>query len=499
MSEAVIIFTIFIVFIIILYITFNGIEIFLPSHTEVPKLKFKNKGCNTYTSPSSSRLHSRHDTSDTNSPEREKLMALIKKERPDGEALDVAVSPNILNVNNGLNSLILNYYMKQHDTNILISPFSLLSCFTLLLPLLSDNSIELKQIVTLFKITNPSRFINDLIACRAHLNRCIETYNTFVVNNDFIIKDSYKDRLKLIGDYKSFDPDKAADIIVDLNSTVKIKTHEMIPRIVDENDITPDTDMVLLNTIYFKGTWQHKFDKTATTKKTFHGLKDERQVDMMILNDKSFNYFEDDDKQVICLEYKYNDISNLFDEERYDRTLRTIGTHISTHTSTHTSTPIGKSTRISSCMSMVIVLPKSNKDMYDVNYDTKDVLSKLYSSSSKNKKVDIELPKFECATTLDLVPFFKNNDVTKIFEGIDINHALVKERILPSQISKIIQKTKIIVDEQGTEAAAVTMCTIKINCMNIRNTEKYKFIADHPFKYYIVYDKSLILFSGAFI
>lgn len=190
----------------------------------------------------------------------------------------------------------------------------------------------------------------------------------------------------------------------------------------------------------------------------FNGLKGEKQVQMMILNERSFYYFEDDEKQAICLEYK-NDF------EKNDN-----GSHLS----------------------MVIVLSHSSKNVHDISYDIKDVFYKLFASSKK--RVDIEIPKFECESSLNLIPFFKNHNVTKIFESIDISGILEKEHNLSVRVSKFVQKTKIIVDENGTEAAAATLCEMD-RCIE----KKYNFIADRPFKYYIIYGNSLILFSGSFV
>ena len=48
-------------------------------------------------------------------------------------------------------------------------------------------------------------------------------------------------------------------------------------------------------------------------------------------------------------------------------------------------------------------------------------------------------------------------------------------------ISRIIQKCNIKVDEQGTEAAAATVTVIEITSpMSVKDTKTY-FIADHPF------------------
>lgn len=62
-------------------------------------------------------------------------------------------------------------------------------------------------------------------------------------------------------------------------------------------------------------------------------------------------------------------------------------------------------------------------------------------------------------------------------------------------ISQIIQKCKIVVDEQGT-AAAVTVVTMRALPMV---KEREIFIGNRPFTYYIIYEKTKsIIFNGLF-
>ena len=80
---------------------------------------------------------------------------------------------------------------------------------------------------------------------------------------------------------------KSADQV---NSWCFLKTHGKILQIVDQLD--PLTKMILLNAIYFKGTWKNKFKPEKTQKKYFYNFGDQTkpvQVNMMNLETK-FNY-----------------------------------------------------------------------------------------------------------------------------------------------------------------------------------------------------------------
>ncbi len=64
-------------------------------------------------------------------------------------------------------------------------------------------------------------------------------------------------------------------------------------------------------------------------------------------------------------------------------------------------------------------------------------------------------------------------------------------------IDLVFQKAKIIVDEEGTEAAAVTEVLIKEECASIIDEEPINVYFDEPFLYMIMdMDKEVPLFIG---
>ena len=57
-----------------------------------------------------------------------------------------------------------------------------------------------------------------------------------------------------------------------INSWAKNATNNLIDSVITPNDITPTTDLVLANAVYFKGKWRHPFTKKNTKKDKFHRL-----------------------------------------------------------------------------------------------------------------------------------------------------------------------------------------------------------------------------------
>ena len=69
--------------------------------------------------------------------------------------------------------------------------------------------------------------------------------------------------------------------------------------------------MILLNTVYFKGEWSNKFKESSTQKRVFYNLCTEmKKVDTM-QKMAHFSYYEDNKVQAIELLYTKDGVSAL--------------------------------------------------------------------------------------------------------------------------------------------------------------------------------------------
>ena len=66
-------------------------------------------------------------------------------------------------------------------------------------------------------------------------------------------------------------------------------------------------------------------------------------------------------------------------------------------------------------------------------------------------------------------------------------------------VSDIIQKTRIKLDEEGVEAAAVTAIMETEGCALTEPEEPKVFTADEPFSFFICNDTTAILFAGEIV
>lgn len=105
-------------------------------------------------------------------------------------------------------------------------------------------------------------------------------------------------------------PQKAAAII---NSWVSDKTHQLIRNIVTPSTLTPNTNAIILNSLYFKSDWLNKFSIHDTQLEQFHISKQSQVPVEMMSNIDTFSYGEFDELQASVLElpYKTSDLTMM--------------------------------------------------------------------------------------------------------------------------------------------------------------------------------------------
>lgn len=234
-----------------------------------------------------------------------------------------------------------------------------------------------------------------------------------------------------------------------INNWANNKTHEKIPEILDYID--PNAVMYLINAIYFKGTWKYQFDKSKTTNADFFEedgtTVQHRQMEM----EAEINYYNDDEFQVIEL-------------------------------------PYGNGT-----FNLMALLPKTGNTVSKIISGFNDELLKKITDSMEKTKVVVKLPKFKFEMNSLLNDPLKSMGMESAFAfNADFSRM---DGYTDLCISRVIHKTYIDLDEEGTEAAAVTAVEIveKVSDPNFQNL----FIANKPFVYAIT-EKSTgaVLFIG---
>ena len=222
-----------------------------------------------------------------------------------------------------------------------------------------------------------------------------------------------------------------------INDWCAYHTNDLIPTIINELD--KDAISVLMNAIYFKGIWTNKFDKKDTKKKTFTlGNGKEIKVEMMQQKDQ-FSLGGNDACQALSLPY-----GNM-------------------------------------AYSLTILLPNEGKNIQDVlkSIDRKNWRKSL---NMYGQTVEVKIPSFKTESKFNLEDILPSMGMPSAFSNkADFSKFCTK----PASISKVVQKSYIEVNEEGTEAAAVTIIEM-VNAGSPTSIPQIPvFNADHPFVYII--------------
>lgn len=76
----------------------------------------------------------------------------------------------------------------------------------------------------------------------------------------------------------------------EINDFVKTVTKGNIPDLLSQADVSSNTQVVLANAAYFKGSWASKFDSKDTKREIFYSRPDEMHFVEMMNKNGSFNH-----------------------------------------------------------------------------------------------------------------------------------------------------------------------------------------------------------------
>jgi len=242
------------------------------------------------------------------------------------------------------------------------------------------------------------------------------------------------------------------EIRVEINKWVEKQTKNKIKDLVAPGVLSDLTRLVLTNAIYFKGNWEFQFEKELTQDKPFWSTPDKKIMTPMMHQKASFKYGETDSLQILEMPYAGEDLS------------------------------------------MIILLPgeKDGLSELEQKLDTGRVAAWL--SKASYREVDVYVPKFKMTSQFTLSATLQALGMEDAFSGNADFSGMGPGKQL--NISDVIHKAFVEVNEEGTEAAAAT--AIVIGVTSVREPQPVPvFKADHPFVFFIRDNHSeSILFLG---
>jgi serine protease inhibitor len=278
--------------------------------------------------------------------------------------------------------------------------------------------------------------------------------NSLWARNGFEMKPAFIERNKKYYEAEVASLDFAdAAATETINSWVSKNTEGKINKIVERID--PNKVLFLINAIYFKGKWQTEFKKEHTKPDVFKlGGAEQKELPMMSQSGSYF-YYKGKNFQSVALPYG------------------------------------------NSRVSMYVFLPdeQTGLDQFE-----QDLTSENWDMWMKNHRVtpgDVKLPRFKVEWESNLNDALKALGMAEAFDEARANFSLIAEPISGNKlyISEVKHKAVCEVNEEGTEAAAVTSVGVALTSLP---PEKFSMKVDRPF-FFAIRDNvtGVVLFMGS--
>lgn len=252
----------------------------------------------------------------------------------------------------------------------------------------------------------------------------------------------------------------AEEARVHINSWVEKQTQDKIKDLLSQDAVDSLTKLVLVNAIYFKGSWNTQFKEEMTADAQFRLNKnDTKPVKMMHQKSKfPFATIPEANCKILEMPYKGNDLSMLI----------FLPNDIEDDT-----TGLEK-------------LEKELTYQNFVDWTRPDMMSP--------NEVDVKLPRFKMEEKYDLEKILTKMGMENAFDSSksDFSGMSPANDLI---VSKVVHKAFVDVNEEGTEAAAATGVDMEVRSITI----PVEFVADHPFIFFIQHKPTKsILFVGRY-
>ena len=334
-------------------------------------------------------------------------------------------------INDSFQSSLIKQLNTTHiNKNVIISPLSIY----LILSICSNGAVDDTLSQMLKTLSPKSKGLPQLN------KECYKLLSTFSKSDSIKVANAIFSKLPILKKFKENVKQFSCSIdtlssVSQINSWCSEHTNNKITKIVDSID---GMNILLVNAVYFLCSWKKKFIKMYTreghfTKSDGTNIK----CQMMRYEDEKILYSQNDEYQIIQLDYAEKKLN------------------------------------------AVIILPKNNIDTFISSLDQAK-LTQMIKGMRKNQ-VSLTMPKFELEFEITVESILPKMGMKDAFMSEKANFSNMIEKGNFS-IDRVTHKTYIRVDEDGTEAAAVT--AVGASCSGMGNIT-YHMRVDHPFLFII--------------
>uniref|UniRef100_A0A8B9Z9W6 Serpin domain-containing protein n=1 Tax=Buteo japonicus TaxID=224669 RepID=A0A8B9Z9W6_9AVES len=299
---------------------------------------------------------------------------------------------------------------------------------------------SLKDIFT--QITKPSDNYSLSLASRLYAEK------TYPILPEYLqcVKELYKGGLESVSFQTA--AEQARELI---NSWVESETNGMIKNILQPSSVDPQTKMVLVNAIYFKGVWEKAFKDEDTQEVPFRVTEQESKPVQMMYQIGSFKVAVMASEKMKILELPY----------------------------------------ASGQLSMLVLLPDdvSGLEQLESAITSEKLIEWISSTTMEERKMKVYLPRMKIEEKYNLTSVLMALGVTDLFSSsADLSGISSAESL---KISKAVHEAFVEIYEAGSEVVGSTEGGMEVTSVS------EEFRADHPFLFLIKHKPTnSILFFG---
>lgn len=290
---------------------------------------------------------------------------------------------------------------------------------------------------------------------RADDDVLLEIANSLWANRSYALRQDFVERCRASYDAEAANLDFSEPGSEErINGWVKEKTHDKIGKIVE--GLSPETALILINAVYFNGKWETPFDASLTADGDFHFLDGSTGTVPLMHRSGEYSYREDGGLQAVGLPYGDGRLS------------------------------------------MYVVLPREGRDYGDFLSTLHEANWQEWMDGFSRREGELALPRFKVEYRKELNKALKAMGMEPAFAyGLEDMFADLGGQ--KAYIDKVLQKTYIDVNEEGTEAAAVTDVEMRVTSA-APGPEPFTMIVDRPF-FFAIRDNTTgaLLFMGSIV
>ncbi|OQR66414.1 putative serpin-Z12-like [Tropilaelaps mercedesae] len=328
-----------------------------------------------------------------------------------------------------LGMMLLKKLCKESKDNFVFSPMSLGTAFAMLVAGLKGDTK--KELLTLLDCADEATLHEMYSDFVKNKNLPIKIANKYLAQQDYKVKDDFdkllKEKYESEVEIVNFAKD-AAKIEGEVNTWVASKTNDMIKQLLCPGTLQADTVLVLLNAVYFKGTWLNEFEPLPY--EMDFKLRDGTKVKKNFMTKKSsdFKYLETEHLKMVKIPYQEGGCYMIV------------------------AIPSDENTHIDEVLSNIHIM------------DVAQAVEKL--NNAKGPKVVLTMPKFKIDYKYgNIVEHMKAIGVNKIFSPGDGDFGDLFEKMVQStSMSRVVHETFVEVNEEGLNATTTTAFPVRTSC-----------------------------------